>query len=282
MKKATPSVRLNKNVEAKLPPKPPERTIRIASRATEAEKEALLDRQRRKQLGEVVETAQEAKQATAEPVKVEPVVEVKVEVPQPAPVVAEPAAPAQTTAKGPEVKPATTQANPPLRFSGPPQNPVQNTNLPPRQPAQAAPLDSRGRPLTPDQIIAQQYRDRQNQANAPVAAPVNKDAAPEKLVEKFAERPALGGSKSRDISPSALLKKPPARPGAGGPGAAVVVTIAPDRIIEAVSVLVEAVAVVVVVLSTNTKSWKSPRFWNCQRLFLCQIWPPGSVSQLQS
>jgi translation initiation factor IF-2 len=217
LKKATPSVRLNKNVEAKLPPKPPERTIRIASRATEAEKEALLDRQRRKQLGEVVETAQEAKQATAEPVKVEPVVEVKVEVP-PAPVVTEAAAAAQTTAKGPEVKPATTQANPPLRFSGPPQNPVQNTNLPHRQPAQAAPLDNRGRPLTPDQIIAQQYRDRQNQANAPAAAPVNKDAAPEKLVEKFAERPALGGSKSRDISPSALLKKPPARPGAGGPG----------------------------------------------------------------
>ncbi len=222
MKKATPSVRLNKNVEAKVPPKPPERTIRIASRATEAEKEALLDRQRRKQLGEVVETAQEAKQATAEPVKVEPVVEVKVEVPQ-TPVVAEPQAAAndgKLAAKAPEVKPAApVQANPPLRFSGPPQNPVQNTNLQPRQPQGGAPLDNRGRPLTPDQIIAQQYRDRQNQASAqPPApgAPVAKDAAPEKLVEKFAERPALAGSKSRDISPSALLKKPPARP--GGPG----------------------------------------------------------------
>lgn len=236
MKKTTPSVRLNKNPDPKAVAKAPERTIRIASRATEAEKEALMNRQRRKELGEVVETAQAAKQAITEPPKAEVVVA------EPAPKV-EVKTPVVTAEVPTEVKPAETKvvARPvdtrPNPASAPSGNVPQGRPVPPQQgrpqnpsmvPAAGVPMDSKGRPLTPDQIIAQQYRERQAATQqAGVAAPVGPTGAPakdkptEKLAERFAERPALaGGSKSREISPGALLnKKPPGRgPGGGNQG----------------------------------------------------------------
>jgi len=223
-----------------------------------------MNRQRRKELGEVVETAQAAKQAITEPAKPEVVVaEPTTKVESKAPVVAaetpaevkavetkvvtrpaEPrpetsatvAAPVAPANAGTATGPRPGQNNPGQQGGPRPAHPgnAGSSNVatghghpsnqghhagqggPGNQGGQRVPTDIKGRPLTPDQVIAQQYRDRQAAAGAGAgqnAAP----AGPQKLAERFSERSGVaGGSKSREISPSALLKKGPGGGGGGG------------------------------------------------------------------
>lgn len=174
--KAAPAVRV----------RTPDRVVRIVSRATSAEKEALLDRQRRKMLGETVETATEARQAIqeAQAAAVEP----PAPTPEPAPV------------------PTAAPVAPPEQANAPSPTPA-------AQPVAGGPnAETRSRPPAPDQLIAAEYRDR---PAPPVAPPAQADGG--------ANRPAGGGGfnkpggpKTREISPSRPMppgKKPPAKPG---------------------------------------------------------------------
>lgn len=160
----------------------PERVVRIASRATSAEKEAILDRHRRRLAGENVETALEAKQATQEvvPPPVEPVVEAAppevtegpVETPSTGPVVEE--------APKPEVTPEV----------------IQTTAAAEEEAARVA----ASKPVPPDQLIAAEYREKP----AAVVPPPPPPTTP-------VERGGFGkpvGPKTREISPSRGPKKP--------------------------------------------------------------------------
>ena len=166
---------------ARLVPRAPERVVRIANRATSAEKEAILDRHRRKLLGESpVETALEAKQATQEPVIVPPTPVVE-EVVAPTPeVMAEEAAAAAEVAR-----PAEVNAQDPSRNA-----------------------DGSQRPRPVDQQIAAEYRDRS-------AAQAPPPSAPQPPVDNRAPfKPNQpGGPKTREISPSRGPKKGPNKPG---------------------------------------------------------------------
>lgn len=154
--------------------KPADRVVRIASRATSAEKEALLDRHRRKLLGETVESAQEAKQAIQEPVA-PPVVE-------PAPVVV------PEVAKEPEPVPA-----------------VATEVAAPTAVAEVATAD-RSRYVPPEQQVAAEYR------GAPVAPAVPPPPPTAPPAQEFRDsRPGFNkpaGPKTREISPSRGPKKP--------------------------------------------------------------------------
>jgi hypothetical protein len=167
----------------------PDRVVRIANRATSAEKEAILDRHRRKLLGESpVETALEAKQSIQEPVVVVP--PPVVEVPAPvAEVVVEEVSP-QVPVTAP-VTAATTAA------------PVE---APMVTEAQAAVDAGRPRPVPVDQQIAAEYRDRPAPVAAAPAAPVAPAPAATDNRGGFQKPP--GGPKTREISPSRGPKKP--------------------------------------------------------------------------
>ena len=173
---------------ARLVPRAPERVVRIANRATSAEKEAILDRHRRKLLGESpVETALEAKQATQEPVIVPPTPVIEEVVPAPAEVMAEEAAPAVGTVE--VARPAEAVAS---------QDPGRNP-------------DGSQRPRPVDQQIAAEYRERSATQPPPPTAPQPPvdNRAPFKPNQP-------GGPKTREISPSRTggpNKKGPHKPG---------------------------------------------------------------------
>ena len=212
-KKPTPTVRLNKAADSRLVPKAPERVIRIASRATDAEREAILDRHRRKLLGEApMETAMEAKQAPALQLA-----EAQAQAAEAAQVAAVAAAEAAAEARALELTTAvasTTEAVEPAGQSAPA---LQNQS-------QLKPPDAGGdkqRTLPPDQAIAAQYRDKVPPVGQPApaipptpaaaAAPPVAPPVPEKLIERFAERAAVAsGAKTREMSPMAAKK--PLRP----------------------------------------------------------------------
>lgn len=170
-------------------PATPNRVVRIANRATDAEKEAILDRHRRKLSGESpVETALEAKQSIQEPVA-----------PPPAPVVEEVPVPAVTE---PVVEEVAAGANPPSQ-------PMADASRP-AEPAPVAdsgrPGDNRPRPV--DQQIAAEYRDRAPAPTPPPAAPP--------VDNRGAFKPNQpGGPKTREISPSRgpIKKGGPQKPG---------------------------------------------------------------------
>ena len=172
----------------------PERVVRIANRATSAEKEAILDRHRRKQAGESpVESALEAKQATLEPVIAPPPPPPVVEVaPAPPEIVVEVPAPVEAPSL-PEVVAATEVA----------------------RPGEAA----RPRPAPVDQQSAGEQRERPPVAPVPIApVPVQPPApaATDNRQGNF-QKPA-GGPKTREISPSrgggpAGGAKKPVKPG---------------------------------------------------------------------
>ncbi|MBT9586229.1 translation initiation factor IF-2 [bacterium] len=166
----------------------PDRVVRIANRATSAEKEAILDRHRRKLLGESpVETALEAKQSIQEPVVVPPpVVEVA---PPVAEVVIE------------EISPQAPVTAPVIAATG-----AAPVEAPKVTEAQAAVDAGRPRPVPVDQQIAAEYRDRPTPAAAvPVAPAPPAPAAPDNR-GGFQKPP--GGPKTREISPSRGPKKP--------------------------------------------------------------------------
>jgi translation initiation factor IF-2 len=155
----------------------PERVVRIASRATDAEKEALLDRHRRRMAGETVETALEAKQAIVEPT------------PAPTPAPVEPQPVVQQPTPAPQV-PGGTPAQPVAAPAGP--NGAGDQQRP-------AADGGRPRPLAPDQLIAAEYRDRPQ--GAPPAAPAPPPAVDTRDRPGF-NKPAAAGPKTREISPS--------------------------------------------------------------------------------
>jgi len=182
----------------------PDRVVRIANRATSAEKEAILDRHRRKLLGESpMETALEAKLSIQEPVPVS-VPEVTPPQPTPAPEVVE------------EVAAQVVPSTPPVEVvkdAELPSAPTSVTTPTPAQPQAVAQVQgsdaSKGeaRPKVPvDQQIAAEYRERP-QAPAPVTPP---PAQPAQESRGFQKPP--GGPKTREISPSRGPKKP-AKPG---------------------------------------------------------------------
>lgn len=162
----------------------PERVVRIASRATSAEREAILDRHRRKLAGETVENAFETKQATQE-AAAQAAVEAEV------PVMEEPG-----LAEVPEKLEET-----------PVVDVVKETDA---QAVQVAPENqseekAAARAVPPDQLIAAEYREKPVVATPPPPPP----AAPTGDRGPF-NRPA--GPKTREISPSRGPKKP-AKPG---------------------------------------------------------------------
>lgn len=172
-------------------PAAPNRVVRIANRATSAEKEAILDRHRRKLSGEApVETALEAKQATQEPVAPPPAPVVEEAPPAPAPVVEEPVVPVS--------QPAASAAP-----SG--QAPAQPEAAAPEA---ARPAENRPRPV--DQQIAAEYR-QQTQQQAPPPPP---PAPPADNRGGFKPNQP-GGPKTREISPSRgpIKKGGPQKPG---------------------------------------------------------------------
>ena len=160
----------------------PDRVVRIANRATSAEKEAILDRHRRKLLGESpVETALEAKQSIQEPVVVPPPVE------EPTPTVpeavteeAQASAPAETDAPTETVSAVDSSASD----------------------ATKAPESGRPRPVSVDQQIAAEYRDK---APSPPPPP---PVAPAPTESRGGFQKPPGGPKTREISPSRGPKKP--------------------------------------------------------------------------
>ncbi len=184
-KKAAPAARV-------VAPAAPSRVTRIAVRATSAEKEAILDRHRRKLQGESpVETALEAKQSIQEPVAPPPipvVEEAPAPAPTPEPVVEEPvvAAPPVVQAVAETPVPARLEAAPPA-------------------PEGVRPGEQRARPV--DQQIAAEYRDRAPVAPPPPAPPAD---------NRGAFKPNQpGGPKTREISPSRgpIKKGGPQKPG---------------------------------------------------------------------
>ncbi|MFN8613259.1 MAG: translation initiation factor IF-2 [Vulcanimicrobiota bacterium] len=179
-------------------PATPNRVVRIANRATSAEKEAILDRHRRKLQGESpMETALEAKQSIQEPVA-----------PPPAPVVEEvPAPPApepvvEEAAPAPQTPPVVVEAPRPVEPAPPA-----------AAPDQGRPGENRPRPV--DQQIAAEYRDR------PATPPAQPAATENRPETRFDNRggagfkpPQPGGPKTREISPSRGPKKGgPQKPG---------------------------------------------------------------------
>jgi translation initiation factor IF-2 len=176
-------------------PATPNRVVRIANRATSAEKEAILDRHRRKLSGESpMETALEAKQSIQEPI------------PTPVPVVEEappaPPAPEPVVAEEPAV--VVQPVVPQVVAEAP--RPVEPA---PVEPARTA--ENRPRPV--DQQIAAEYRDRApNQA--PPAPPANEPRFDNRPPSGGFKPPQPGGPKTREISPSRGPKKGgPQKPG---------------------------------------------------------------------
>lgn len=172
-------------------PATPNRVVRIANRATSAEKEAILDRHRRKLSGESpVETALEAKQAIQEPVA-----------PPPAPVVEEVAPPAPEPVVVEEVAAAAT---PPAQPVVEAQRPTEGA--PPAAVEAGRPGENRPRPV--DQQIAAEYRDRAPAPTPPPAAPPVDNRGGFKPNQP-------GGPKTREISPSRgpIKKGGPQKPG---------------------------------------------------------------------
>jgi translation initiation factor IF-2 len=168
----------------------PDRVVRIANRATSAEKEAILDRHRRKLLGESpVETALEAKQSIQEPVVVAP--PPVVEAPPQVEVAVEevPAAPAPATVNAAAVAAPAPAANEAAKV-----------------PEGSAQDSGRSRPVPVDQQIAAEYRDRPATPSAPPVAAPAAPAAPAENRGGFQKPP--GGPKTREISPSRGPKKP--------------------------------------------------------------------------
>jgi translation initiation factor IF-2 len=173
------------------PPAAPNRVVRIANRATSAEKEAILDRHRRKLSGEApVETALEAKQSIQEPVATPP-----------APVVEEVVA-------APVVEAAAVE-QPPVAAPNVSAAPAAEAQATPAEPASAPdaarPADSRPRPV--DQQIAAEYREKAPAPAPPPAAPVD---------NRGGFKPNQpGGPKTREISPGRgpVKKGGPQKPG---------------------------------------------------------------------
>ncbi len=170
-------------------PATPNRVVRIANRATSAEKEAILDRHRRKLSGESpVETALEAKQSIQEPVA-----------PPPAPVVEE--VPVPVVAE-PVVEEPAVGANPASQPMAEAARPVESA------PAVEAGRPGENRPRPVDQQIAAEYRDRAPAPTPPPAAPP--------VDNRGAFKPNQpGGPKTREISPSRgpIKKGGPQKPG---------------------------------------------------------------------
>ncbi|MBX3167105.1 MAG: translation initiation factor IF-2 [Candidatus Eremiobacteraeota bacterium] len=170
-------------------PATPNRVVRIANRATSAEKEAILDRHRRKLSGESpMETALEAKQSIQEPVAPPPVPVVE-EVPPPVP------------------EPVVEEQAPPVEPPAP--QPVAETPRPVEAaptPEAARPGENRPRPV--DQQIAAEYRERTTAPTPPPPAPP--------VDNRGGFRPNQpGGPKTREISPSRgpIKKGGPQKPG---------------------------------------------------------------------
>ena len=175
-------------------PVTPNRAVRIANRATSAEKEAILDRHRRKLSGESpVETALEAKQSIQEPVP-----------PPPAPVVEEAPAPVVP-------EPVVEETVQPQAATQPVAQPVTEPSSQPK--VEAAPAAEAGRPgeqrpRPVDQQIAAEYRDRTPAPTPPPPAPP--------VDNRGAFKPNQpGGPKTREISPSRgpIKKGGPQKPG---------------------------------------------------------------------
>jgi translation initiation factor IF-2 len=195
--------------------KPPERVVRIASKATSAEKEALMDRHRRKMAGETpISSAAEMKQTVSEVVPVAPPVVVEPEAP---PTVVE--TPSPVSAPEPVVaQPRPSEGGLQIIQHAPARIQAQQSEAARRAQEESDRVAARNRSLPPDQAVAAEYRDRG--IPQPPLPPPATDFRIDKPAAAAGGPSSTGrpGPKTREISP---MRGGPGvrRPGGpGGPG----------------------------------------------------------------